>query len=160
VYLQVAIMLMTGMRKHEVMKLKLIDIDNRANLIHVLGKGDKKRYAEMPDVLSDIILQVICLDPEREALWSTKHFKDRIFRKVVEDLGLNYGVEKDDVENKVCVHTLRHTFASWLVQDGKSIMVVKSLMGHSDIGMTMRYAKLGERPGKAAVEELGKDLFG
>jgi site-specific recombinase XerD len=58
----------------------------------------------------------------------------------VDDLGWNAGL--NDRRLKVVFHSLRHTFASWLVMDGTPLFTVSKLLGHSDITMTMRYSHL------------------
>ena len=62
------------------------------------------------------------------------------YEKVVDYLGFNKGIK--DAKNRVVFHTLRHTFASWLVQEGVSLYVVQRLMGHKSIRMTERYSHL------------------
>jgi len=69
------------------------------------------------------------------------------------DAMFNEGV--DDTRQRVSFHTLRHTFASWLVQRSVDLYKVKELMGHEDIKMTMRYAHLapeGLRKAAALIE--------
>ena len=64
----------------------------------------------------------------------------------------NRGIK--DRRERVCFHTLRHTFASWLVQKGYPLAMVGNLLGHKDIKMTMRYAHLAPNQARLAVSSL------
>ncbi|MEA2082832.1 MAG: site-specific integrase [Thermodesulfobacteriota bacterium] len=65
-----------------------------------------------------------------------------IFRRVVQDLGFNDGIE--DRRQKVCFHSLRHTHASWLVQAGTDLFTIQKQLGHTTGAMTQRYSHLQE----------------
>lgn len=80
----------------------------------------------------------------------------RTFDRVVEDLELNKNVS--DPLQRVVFHTLRHTYASWMVEGGVDLYVVKELLGHSVISMTERYAHLGANTMQAAVSTFEKSL--
>ncbi|HDR14082.1 MAG TPA: hypothetical protein ENN79_01070 [Desulfobacteraceae bacterium] len=67
---------------------------------------------------------------------------------------MNEGVE--DRRQKVTFHTLRHTFASWLVEDGTDLFTVKELLGHADYKMTSRYSHIAADGLRAAVRRLDK----
>ena len=66
----------------------------------------------------------------------------------------NQGIDADDRKNKAVVHSLRHTFASHLAINGTPIFTIQKLMNHSDIKMTLRYAKLSPESGKDAILNL------
>ena len=66
----------------------------------------------------------------------------------------NQNLDISDATNRVVIHTLRHTFASYLAIKGTPILTIKKLMNHSDINHTLRYAKLMPDSGKEMVERL------
>ena len=80
----------------------------------------------------------------------------RAFDRAVDELKLNKGIE--DKRQKVVFHTLRHTYASWLVERGVDLYTVKELMGHKTLAMTERYSHLGENTLKQAVSRLDESL--
>ena len=79
----------------------------------------------------------------------------KTFRRVADEL---FNQEVEDTRLKVCFHTLRHTFASWLVEGGVSLYEVKELMGHADFSMTQRYSHLSPDGLKTAVKILEKKI--
>ena len=59
-----------------------------------------------------------------------------------------------DKKLRVDFHTLRHTFASWLVEKGTDLYLIKELLGHSDLKVTERYAHIGDNQLRQAVMKL------
>jgi len=79
----------------------------------------------------------------------------RHLKYILDDL-FNEGLDTRDAKNRTVIHTLRHTFASHLAINGIPIFTIQKLMNHSDIKMTMRYAKLAPDSGKVAIQGLHK----
>jgi site-specific recombinase XerD len=78
------------------------------------------------------------------------------FERVVKDMKLNDGIE--DKRQKIVFHSMRHSFASWLAQDGENLYSVKELMGHSTLLMTERYSHLAEDNLKGAISRFEQNL--
>jgi integrase len=77
------------------------------------------------------------------------------YEDAVKHLKLNEKPRRiNDPLEKVDFHTLRHTFASWLAQDGVNLQTIMLLMGHKSIGLTMRYARLNPSYTRKPVAEL------
>ena len=68
------------------------------------------------------------------------------------ELELNEGVSNR--RDEVVFHTLRHTYASWLVQQGVDLYVVKDRLGHSTMAMTERYSHLAPEHSKQTVDVI------
>ncbi len=75
----------------------------------------------------------------------------KTFSRIAAEL---FNKDIEDSRQKVCFHSLRHTFASWHVQKGTDLYTVKELMGHSNFKMTQRYAHLAPDGLRKAVKVL------
>lgn len=71
------------------------------------------------------------------------------FHRSVDELGLNDGI--DDRRLKVVFHTLRHTAASWLVNQGITLPVIAKILGHKTLQMTERYSHVNDESVKKAM---------
>ena len=151
------ISLHTGMRAGEIFNLQWGDVDVDRGIMTLRDtKSGKTRPAFMTDAVKRVFYS------REKGLPSELVFPDRngkrmerisnTYHKAVEVLGLNEGIE--DSRNKVVFHTLRHTYASWLVENGTDLYTVKELMGHADLAMTARYSHLGENTLQTAVKKL------
>jgi integrase len=81
---------------------------------------------------------------------------DRIsitFKRTVDDLKLNDGI--DDPRLQICFHSCRHSYASWLIEQGADLYTVQKLLGHKTNVMTQRYAHLSENRLRDAAMALG-----
>jgi integrase len=151
--------LFTGLRAGECRDLTWADIDLEGGRIFVKDtKSKHNRHAfitvELKEMLTrraqgrsktDKVFPGVNGAIGHNALW----YK---FDQTVRELGLNEGVS--DRRQKFVFHSLRHTFASWLVQMGTPLYTVSQLLGHSDLKMTMRYAHLAPDTQRAAAMEL------
>ena len=73
-------------------------------------------------------------------------------------LELWYRVRREAGIEDVRLHDLRHTHASHAVMNGVPVPVVSRLLGHADVGMTLRYAHLGDRDIEEAAERVGEAI--
>ena len=156
--------LYTGMRRGEVLNLTGDHVNMAAGTISVVDtKSGKNRTVYIAEPLRDI-LAGLELQPGQPVFAGTGGFPivkstlERNFRKAVDRLGRNDGIT--DRRNKVVFHTLRHTFASWLVSNGEQLYTVAKLLGHSTIQMTERYAHLMPETRRAATRALERFVNG
>jgi len=69
---------------------------------------------------------------------------------------LKQAVERAGIAKPVSVHTLRHSFATHLLQSGSDIRTVQELLGHSDVSTTMVYTHVLNRGGHGAISPLDR----
>ena len=161
-YAQALLSLSCGLRAGEILSLTWSDIDLENELINIRDpKSGKNRHAYITDGVR-AALQELAADKSQNRLIfpssvgtiSAQISKD--FQRIVNALHLNDNIADD--RQKVVFHTLRHTFASWLVQAGTPIYTVANLMGHSTIAMTQRYAHLAPEGNRASAMKLNDFL--
>ena len=160
---QALLSLHTGMRAGEIFSLTwgAVDLDNGILTLRNT-KNKKNRAAYMTPQVKDMLKWRWPANPEPDQLVFPGRNGVKItqvsdtFNRAVDKLGLNDGIT--DPRDKVVFHTMRHTFASWLVMNGTDLYVVKELLGHSDFKMTQRYAHLAPDALQAAIKNLGNFL--
>ncbi len=140
----------TGMRASEIYTLKAEHINFPQGTITLFEtKNGSNRTIPLNDTTFTISQKYA--SKNYNYLFSNNKIRDAstIFRSVVKELKFNHNITEK--RNQIVFHSLRHTFASWLVQEGVALAVVSSLLGHKSLQMTMRYAHLAPEQGKHAI---------
>jgi integrase/recombinase XerC len=140
------LMYSAGCRISEIANLRLADVNLSANCLKVLGKGSKERNLPFGNKAKEILSRYM---EERHALLSGlgktyeetlfigrtgKGLSDRFIRKVLESV-----VRKLSLTKKVSPHTIRHSFATHLLNNGCDIRSVQELLGHASLNTTQIY---------------------
>ena len=137
--------LKTGLRPTEIFKLRGQDVDANACGLYIIQKGGKRVFVRVPEDMIQMLqayrrkpAEPIFQQPRKKVAFEKT---PACFQTAVRKLGL---ASKDgDSLYAVTLHTMRHTFASWLAQSGRvTLMELQKLMRHKNITMTMRYAHL------------------
>jgi len=150
--------LFCGLRAGEIFNLAVGDCDFATQTIFLRDtKTGKNRFAYMTTEVESMLKRRLGGKTQQDSLFpakggGTRRWVSQTFDRAVAELGLNEGVT--DPRQKVCFHTLRHTFASWLVQRGTPLYEVAKLMGHSTIRMTERYSHLAPDAVRRAAMSL------
>lgn len=155
------ISLHTGMRAGEVFGLTWADVDvDRGILTLRYTKNGRTRAAFMTEAVKDVFRARKKGAPSEIVFHARRGERVRqislTFARAVDALKLNEDIH--DRRQEVTFHSLRHTFASWHVENGTDLYAVKELLGHSDFKMTARYSHLGENTLQAAVKRLDSTL--
>ena len=155
-----------GLRCFEARNLRLADIDLDRMTIHVRsGKGGKDRYVPVSSVLAEAIEEYIAQKPKGPWLFNGRpvgpkggDFDSRYSQRGVSWI-VSHIASKANMVKHVSVHTLRHTFATHLLEDGLDIVTIKDLLGHSKIEHTMVYLHVA-RCGRGSAFSPLDTLYG
>jgi site-specific recombinase XerD len=131
-----------GLRVSEAVALKVADIDSARQLIRIRqGKGQKDRYAMLPERLLQVLRRYWLAFRPADYLFPSwradKHLSATSLQVACREAALRSGLRK-----KVTVHTLRHSFATHLLENGADLRVIQVLLGHSRVDTTARYTQV------------------
>ncbi len=144
-----------GLRVSEVCGLRIADIDSQRMRIHVrAGKGKKDRYVMLGESLLALLRQYYqTARPKGEYLFPgqkpQRHITTTAVNKVLRQVIAATGLSK-----RVTMHTLRHCFATHLLEAGTDIRILQVLLGHSSIRTTLRYTHITDRLVQKLVSPL------
>ncbi|MBI5641643.1 MAG: tyrosine recombinase XerC [Nitrospirae bacterium] len=134
----------SGLRVSELAGLNIEDINTREGLVKVMGKGKKERLlpigSKALDAIRSYLVERILLKKKSSALFlnrSGTRLTDRGVRRIVVKYAKLIGIN-----GSIGPHTLRHTFASHLLQSGADLRVIQELLGHASLSTTQKYTHL------------------
>ena len=145
----------TGIRVSELIGLDLGDVNFSAGLLHCASRGKERvipLYQTAIRALQDYVREYrpqIVLDPEEKALFvnmSGERMSRQGFWKIIKHYQERAGIQKD-----ITPHTLRHSFAAHLLENGADLRSIQEMLGHADISSTQIYSHM--------VKQKLKDVY-
>ncbi len=134
----------TGLRVSELVNLKINQVNLNQGVLRIVGKGDRERLIPLGEESVKWLVQFaqgsrmeILLERQSDYLFPTRrgdHMTRQAFWHIIKRYALKGGINKD-----LSPHTLRHAFATHLLNHGADLRVVQMLLGHSDLSTTQIY---------------------
>jgi tyrosine recombinase XerC len=131
----------TGMRISELVGLDTSDIDFISGTVKVKGKGKKERLLPIGDKALEAIKDYLAKRKNKEEAVFLNKFGRRISSRAVRDIVHKY-VRVASLKSGISPHTLRHSFATHLLERGADLRSVQELLGHTNISTTQVYTHL------------------
>ena len=169
--------LFCGLRAGEIYNLIWGDVDLGSGTIHIRDTKNKRdRHAFISQEVRTMLERRFSGQTKNRFIfpssqWKQRHWVSDTFSRTVDELGLNdtgemttdkngkqVPVKIQDRRQSFVFHSLRHTFASWLVQKGTPLYTVAELMGHTTLEMTKRYSHLAPDSLRKAAMSLEGSL--
>jgi site-specific recombinase XerD len=149
-----------GLRRSEIVSLKWEDILFEEHKIHVKqSKGNKDRIVMLPYSVVIYLQDYRKLYPSDDWVFPGQYKGEALSASTVQTV-MRAAVTKSGLEKKATVHTLRHSFATHLLEGGTDIRYIQQLLGHSSIKTTMIYTHITPKAAKNIVSPLDRLLPG
>ncbi len=137
--LVIEVLYSTGIRREELINIKVSDINFENQLIKVKGKRNKERLVPILPTLENSIKKYLSKNSSKYLFFSkdgSKISKSTVYRII------NRYFRKVSTKAKLSPHVLRHTFATHLLNNGADINSIKEILGHSSLSSTQIYTKI------------------
>ena len=135
----------TGMRISELVNLKITDVDMKRCVVKVFGKGSKERLVPFGETALDSLRSYL---NEREQSSSKEIFLSNRGKKMTRVAfwqRVKVYLIRENLKNSISPHTLRHAFATHLINRGADLRSVQLLLGHSDLSTTQIYTHIAKQ---------------
>lgn len=139
-----------GLRLSETLALQVEDIDGKRNKVHIRrGKGHKDRFVPLPDLTYKALRALWCKHRNPSLLFPSAVGSPERIRKTTKHMGpgsvqaaMKAVVAECGIKKRVSPHSLRHSFATHLLEQGLSLRQIQIILGHSSPTTTARYTHL------------------
>jgi integrase/recombinase XerD len=148
----------TGMRRAELAHLKVGDIDSQRMIIRVVaGKGGKDRDLPLSPALLEILREYWRWRKPRLYLFPTRTCRRRLDQPISDKtvwIACSEAARRAGISKRVTPHTLRHSWATHLLEAGTDLRTIQVLLGHGDLETTAQYLHLSQRHLHAVTNPL------
>lgn len=150
------LMYASGLRVSELINLKTYDIDTIDNIVRTMGKGSKERIIPIGEYANEALInyskiRYTFLKKEvNDYLFLNNHGKQMTrqgFFKIIKKIAKDNNIQKE-----ISPHTLRHSFATHMINNGADLRTIQELLGHSDIATTQIYTHISSKQVKNNFE--------
>lgn len=134
-----------GLRIQELIDLRISDVDLERQQVHIRqSKNDKDRYVPISSHAVRGLKKHLALNSPQDYLFEHPKRKGIPINPTGIRRLLKEAVEVAGIKKEICVHSLRHTYATHQLEAGQNIMTLKDLLGHSCITTTLRYLHIAQ----------------
>jgi len=148
----------TGMRRAELARLKVSDINSQRMIIRVVaGKGGKDRDLPLSPALLEILREYWRWRKPRLYLFPTRNCSRRLDQPIPDKtvwIACSEAARRAGISKHVTPHTLRHSWATHLLEAGTDLRTIQVLLGHGDLETTAQYLHLSQRHLHAVTNPL------
>jgi integrase/recombinase XerD len=134
----IAVIYSAGLRISELISLRPSDIDSDRKQIRVLGKGNKYRYTLLSENTLDMLRMYWKAYQPARYLFEGQKQGQPISRETIQVV-FKHACKKAGINKPASVHSLRHSFATHLLENGVNLKIIQSLLGHSSLRTTSIY---------------------
>lgn len=145
-----------GLRVSEGINLQVSDIDSSRMLVKVLGKGDKIRYVPLPKRTLVLLRQYWRIGRPHPWLFPSERKARSPFSRSSLETAFRQALKESGVLKKATIHTLRHSYATHLLESGVDIRIIQGALGHKSPKTTAIYAHLTQKTALILAEALNK----
>ena len=146
-----------GLRVSELVNLRCSDLFFDEGLIKVVGKGNKERFVPIGRIGQESVRRYLSIRAEGKKGFSDILFLNNRGTKLTRNMIfiiVRKGAENAGVEKTISPHSLRHSFATHLVENGADISSVQQMLGHSSITTTERYLHMSKKHLQQTIEKF------
>ena len=147
----------TGARVYEISNIRSDSINLNSGLIRIMGKGGKERYIQISNEAVLEILRKYYAENEKEIKKNGYFFVNNRGNRYTEQsirLMLRKYTKKAGIETKITPHMFRHSFATYLIEEGVDVSCVQQILGHSSIKTTQIYIHVAAKKQADILREL------
>lgn len=142
-----------GLRLSEITNIKIVDIDSVAMRVHIqCGKGKKDRYVNLPESILEQLRDYYKMYKPKEYLFEGQYGGQYSIRSIQKTF--NNSLNEAKILKKVGIHSLRHSFATHLLENGTDIRFIQELLGHNDIKTTLIYTNVSDKSLRKIISPL------